>query len=178
MAISRRSFLWTSLAACTPFFAGAADEAVRIGLLSDIHVGDKKQAEVFRKALEAMRRDITADGKGDFQRLLFREGDILLYQIPDAGAINQFHDNVIDVAFLAYVIDIDDIGMDQVCRDLRLAPEALDKAFVLGIFGSEYFYGHITIEQTVARFEYDSHSAFTDLFDQLISSGQDPASHK
>lgn len=56
MDISRRSFLWTSLAACTPFFAGAAGEAVRIGLLSDIHVGDKKQAEVFRKALEAIAK--------------------------------------------------------------------------------------------------------------------------
>ena len=56
MGISRRSFLWISLAACAPFFAGAADEAVRVGLLSDIHVGNRKQAEVFRNALEAIAR--------------------------------------------------------------------------------------------------------------------------
>ena len=107
---------------------------------------------------------------GDIRRAVRIERSLFLDDVGKWSALDEFHDDVVDVALFAYVVHVDDIGMHETRRDLGFPAEALDEHGIFRIFRPEDLDGNKAGEQTVSCLEDDGHAAFADLVLQLVSS--------
>ena len=107
---------------------------------------------------------------GDIRRAVRIERSLFLDDVGKRSALDEFHDDVVDVALFAYVVHVDDIGMHETRRDLGFPAEALDEHGIFRIFRPEDLDGNKAGEQTVSCLEDDGHAAFADLVLQLVSS--------
>src|SRR5207245_2864167 len=111
------------------------------------------------------RRHLRAYGK----RLLHREGGALLDQVLEAAPLDEFHHDVVIVAVLADVVDIDDVGMRaEAGRKLGLLLEALQEGLILGELGAKDLDGDGAAEATVDGAINDRHAALTYRLQQPI----------
>ena len=92
-------------------------------------------------------------------------------------APDQFHDDIVDVALSAHVVDADDVGMGQAGCRVGLLPEVIDELLVLGELGLQDLDRHQPVQEFVHGAVNDGHSAVTDLLQQFIASRQDLTAH-
>jgi hypothetical protein len=69
-----------------------------------------------------------------------------LHRLPQVHPIHKFHQQVVEPAGLAEVMDGDDIRMVQLGQSLRLAREAFGEPWVAHAFGSEQCERNETVE--------------------------------
>ena len=106
---------------------------------------------------------------GDLRRLLARERSVGAEDVGQRAALHVLHGDEVGAGVLAPVVDVDDVGMAQVGRRLRLAAEPLDEVGVGGELGEQHLDRHLAIEQQVAGDEHVGHTAATDSLVDLVA---------
>ena len=89
-------------------------------------------------------------------------------QVFQTFAVYQFHGDEGNAAFVAHVIDRNDVGMLQAAGGLRLAVEALSRFGIVGDARRDGFQGHQAVDDRVARAINHTHRAVTQLADYLV----------
>ena len=93
--------------------------------------------------------------------------------VAQRAAVDVLHDDEVRAVLLAPVVDRDDVGVVQVGRGLRLAPEPLDERRVAGELGREHLERDRAVEQLVAGQVHLGHAAPGDARDDLVAVGED-----
>ena len=116
-------------------------------------------------------RDFKAHGnlQGDRNGFLVTEPSPLCYIILESDPVHQFHYDVVDALFLAYVVNIDDIGVHQACCRLRLYTEFRYEIGVLRKLLLEHLDRHIAVQSVIFGFIYICHTAGPDFFKDLVA---------
>jgi hypothetical protein len=83
---------------------------------------------------------------------------------------NIFHHNVADVILLAKIVHRQNIWMIQLGNGFGLAGKTFGKTGFMRKIGRQYFHGHITFQRRLKSLIDGCHSAFADLFNQLVLS--------
>jgi hypothetical protein len=83
------------------------------------------------------------------QSLSCRQAPLLFYKVFQCTARYIFHDDIVIIAFHAYVKDIYDIGMGQAGCSLGLLMEFVDEFAIAFELVMEYLHRHGTIKQFV-----------------------------
>ena len=101
-------------------------------------------------------------GVGDRQRVAAAE------HLAGAQAVDVLHDQQARAADLAGVVGADDVRMIDRPGGLHLAVEAGDRAFVPGVVGAQELHGDHAAEPGMEGLPDRAHSAFAELFDELV----------
>ena len=120
--------------------AVVGDEHV-LGL--DIAVDEAAAVGIFEA-----RQYLGADRDG----LLYRQGGVAGDELFEALPRYELHDDIVEVAVLAYVVDVDDVGMGEVGGCLGFAAEACHKLLVCGELVAQHFDRHDATQDVVAGF--------------------------
>ena len=102
------------------------------------------------------------DGASDLERLLQRQLPLALQALPQGLPLHEGHHVVEQVPGLAGVVQWDDVGMLQPCRDLDLAQEAVGAEAERQV-GMQHFDGHRPVVPHVLRQVDGRHAAAPDL---------------
>ncbi len=108
----------------------------------------------------------------DLGRSSGEERPVGAQHLAQRAPVHQLHHDEIGGAVFAPVVYGDDVGVAQVGRRLRLAPEAADKGVVGAVLGMENLDGHTSTEKTVARREHVGHSTAGDETFDLVPIGE------
>ena len=107
-----------------------------------------------------------ADPRDDSHRL-FRRQLPGLQQLPEAHAIGELHQQVIEAVGFAKVIDGNDVRMIEPGKGLRLPHETLGELRVLLLFRRENLEGDEAVEQWLPRLIDHTHAAAAQAFENL-----------
>jgi hypothetical protein len=84
-------------------------------------------------------------------------------------AVDILHHDIMSVAVQADIIDVDDVGVAQVCCRLGLVVKALQEAGIGGIVAVEHLHRDAPVQAQIAPTVDPRHAAFADLLLQLIT---------
>ena len=115
--------------------------------------------------------DFKAHGnlQSDRNGFLVAEPSPLCDIILESDPVYQLHYDIVDPLFLAYVVDIDDIGVHQARCSLRLYAELRNEIGVLRKLLFEYLNRHVAVQSVIFGFIYICHTAGPDFFKDLIA---------
>src|SRR5450759_279404 len=113
------------------------------------------------------------DLHGDVNDLLRRQRRVFLNQFLQGRALDVLHDDEIDAVFLTDVVDADDVGVVELSRRPRLAPETLQEAFIGGELFVQDLKGDHPPELEIFRPVDVGHAAAADFLDNPITFVED-----
>ena len=103
----------------------------------------------------------------DLRRIVDRDG---LGKLPVGGddlgkrrSVDEFHDDVIRIAFAADVVRVDDVRMRQARRRFGLLIEAPNELLIGGVLLAQHLDGDAPAQQDIGAAEYRRHPAFAEL---------------
>ena len=101
----------------------------------------------------------------------------LLDAVLQGAAGHIFHDDIMVIAHYTDIIDIDDIGMRQLCCSLRLPMKLLNKLRIPLKLFMEDLDRYCAIKQYISCLIHVSHTAAANKFLQFVSIVQDTLVH-
>ena len=110
-----------------------------------------------------------ADLRGVVQRLRGAEYTVLRHALFERLALDELHDDIIQVVPLAHVVDGDDVGVGEHGHGLGLLVEAAAQLRVLRQVLPQDLHRHLAVEPVVQGPEDPGHSPHADLLHNLIS---------
>ena len=109
------------------------------------------------------------DLRGKMQRLAPVELPLLLHVLLEGDALDQFHNDIIEIIRVRHVIYAHDIRVGEHGDGLRLGVEAPPELRVLRQLFFQYFNGDQTVQPVAARLVDDRHPARADHIQYFIS---------
>ena len=107
----------------------------------------------------------------DADCLFIVDPTLFFNQLAERFSLYEFHNDEVDISLLSDIVNTYNIRMGKPCCRLRLSSEIFHKLRVLGKFRAQNFNRNISVQQTAFCLINDSHSAFSDFFNQFIPSG-------
>ena len=113
--------------------------------------------------------------RGKMQRLAPVESALLLQILLERDALDQLHDDVIDVSGSGDIVDADDIRMRQHRDRLRLGMEATAELLIPRKIVLQNFHRHQSVQPMVQRLIHHCHASGTDRLENFIAVVQQSA---
>ena len=107
--------------------------------------------------------------RGKMQRLAPVESALLLQILLERDALDQLHDDIIEVVGMRDIVDAHNVRMRKHRNRLRLGMEPAAELLVLRQLTLENLYCHEAVEPVAARLVDNSHAARTDDLENFIS---------
>ena len=89
-----------------------------------------------------------------------------LFQRPRGDVI---HHQVGNPILVAVVIDVNDVGMSQLCQGERFAFESLQKLVIVHALGADHLERHRPLQPRIEGFVDDRHAALAKLLDDVVA---------
>lgn len=142
--------------------AEVGDLHASAGVEEDVFGLDIAVEDAFLVGVLKCVADFWDDGEG------FGGGEFAhAHGLAKVEAIDEFHDEVIEAAGVAEVMDHDDIRMIEAGEDAGFAHEALREVRISAEFFGEKLEGDFAAEMELARFIDEAHAAAADEFENL-----------
>ena len=94
---------------------------------------------------------------------------VVLYDFLQGAAHHVFHDDVIDIVFIAAIVDIHDVRVGQSRRVAGFLPEPGHELLILDELVPQDLDAHIPVQYRIIAVEHLGHAATADFIDNLIA---------
>jgi len=95
---------------------------------------------------------------------------LVVHDVLERARLDELHGDIAQVAFLAKVVDGQDVGVIEPSDGLGLTGEAHSKARLVGKVGWQHLEGHVAIQRRLVGFVHRGHAPLANLLDDAILS--------